>query len=212
MLGKRGTEVRIQTNGVTTVKSLIAEGAFTVSGNQTNNSNFTLKQPGSWTNIFGTAVPPVGLEGYNAGVLSVESGDEFFGGPIYTIDFSSRSFAFNVPPSGSGAGLTNIPASAITIATNAWAVNTALGLGTNYYFSGNTASCGITGIVGIPAATASYAELTIKATGDITFTNPVAIYTSDMVDTRTITNGNTACVAVSVQPGFFTNLAIVQFK
>ncbi len=57
-----------------------------------------------------------------------------------------------------------------------------------------------------------YAQLTVIATGDVIFTNRVDVFTSDMVDSRTITNGNTAVIAVDVIPGVITNMAIVQFR
>jgi hypothetical protein len=56
-------------------------------------------------------------------------------------------------------------------------------------------------------------QLTIRATGDITVTNFTAggVTTSDMVSTRTLTNGNTMVIATDVIPGVSTNIAVVQF-
>jgi hypothetical protein len=131
------------------------------------------------------------------------------------------------PSSGSGANLTalnpanlsvgNAALNAVTAdgfktRTNLFVINGVIGLGTNYTYTSGAATGGITGIGTAAGSTEDYAQLLIKATGDITFTNPAAFYTSDMVDTRTITNGNTAFISVDVMPGFATNLIILQLK
>jgi hypothetical protein len=99
-------------------------------------------------------------------------------------------------------------------ATNQWATNTLITLGTNTCTATLTANTGggITGILNAGTTTERFAQLFIKATGDVVFTNPVAFYCNDYADTRTITNGNTAWISVDVIPGVATNLAIVQFK
>jgi hypothetical protein len=57
-----------------------------------------------------------------------------------------------------------------------------------------------------------FGQLTIRATADITVTNATAGWrSSDMVSTRTLTNGNTMVIAGDVILGVVSNLAIVQF-
>lgn len=96
--------------------------------------------------------------------------------------------------------------------TNLWAINTSMGLGTNAYYTGGAQTLGVTGIANHPTNTERFGQLVIKATGDIIFTNHVNFQASDYVDARTITNGNTAVIAVHVLPNCCTNLAIVQFR
>lgn len=109
---------------------------------------------------------------------------------------------------GDGSGLTNL----FNIGTNTWTINTAFALGTNATFTSGAATGGIVGVANLPTVTERYGQMTIKATGTITFTNPTAFYTSDFVDIRVIASGNTAVIAVSVIPGFSTNLVITQFQ
>ena len=112
-----------------------------------------------------------------------------------------------------GSLVTNFPVSALTVSTNLWVTNTPIYLGTNFsaVLSANT-SGGISGVGGTVTTTEQFSQLFIKATGDITFTNPVAFMCNDYVDTRLITNGNVAIIGVDVIPGLATNLSIVQFK
>lgn len=95
--------------------------------------------------------------------------------------------------------------------TNAFSGNTFL-LGTNSVIT-TASAVNISAVGNIPATGIErYGQLTIIATADVTFTNPAPCFTSDMVDTRTVTNGNTAVIAVDVIAGVITNLAITQFK
>jgi len=96
--------------------------------------------------------------------------------------------------------------------TNQWTINGMIGLGTNYSFTVGATTGGITGVANLPTSTERFCQITIVATGDITFTNNIQIRTSDFAASRVITNGNTAVIAVTVIPGICTNLAIVQFK
>ncbi len=121
---------------------------------------------------------------------------------------------------GSGVGLTSLNAANLTadgqlprlkivgldVVTNLWTINTAFGLGTNYVLTSGAATGGITDVSGVPTATERIGQLVIKTTGDLVFTNPVAFYTSDGVDSRTFTNGNLTSLIVHVIPGFSTNL------
>jgi hypothetical protein len=134
-------------------------------------------------------------------------------------------------------GLTNIPAAQLTgsvadarlsanvpimssgfisnpvdSSTNTWAINTALPVGTNCFISQGAATIGFTAVANVPTSTERYGQLTIAATGTITFTNPASVHASDFQSSRTITNGNWCVVALDVIPGQITNMAIVQFK
>jgi hypothetical protein len=96
--------------------------------------------------------------------------------------------------------------------TNTWALDTALPMNTNkLILSSGAATGGITNVENVYPVGSQFSELFIKATGDITFTNPTAWVTSDMVDSRIITNGNYAQIAVEVN-NLITNLIIVQSK
>jgi hypothetical protein len=107
----------------------------------------------------------------------------------------------------------NLTAQSFENPTNSWAADTPFGLGTNAFFTSGAATLGITGVVNGPTTTERYGQLTILATGNITFTNLATIIrTSDFLSSRTITNGNTAVISVDVIPGQCTNMAIVQFK
>jgi len=96
--------------------------------------------------------------------------------------------------------------------TNVWVVNASIGMGTNAFYSSGAATIGIPGLLNGPTSTERYGELTIMATGTVTFTNFAGFKTSDFLTTRTLTNGNTMVVGVSVIPGLCTNMAIVQFR
>jgi hypothetical protein len=90
--------------------------------------------------------------------------------------------------------------------TNAWAVNTPFGLGTNANYASSTATFGITGVANLPSSTERAGKLVIKASGgNITFTNSTSVPLSDHLTSRVITNGYTASLSVVVIPGFSTN-------
>jgi hypothetical protein len=104
-----------------------------------------------------------------------------------------------------------VTASGYDCATNLWTIGN-FPLGTNLYYTVGANTVGISGIGNGPTTTERFGQLTIKATGDITFTNLVSIATSDFLRTRTITNGNFAVIAIDVYPGIVTNMAIAQFR
>lgn len=56
-----------------------------------------------------------------------------------------------------------------------------------------------------------YGQFTVIATADIIVTNPVAWKSSDMLLTRTCTNGNSMVIAVDVIQSVVTNFAVTQF-
>lgn len=106
-----------------------------------------------------------------------------------------------------------VTAYAWTTQTNSWALDTPIPWGTNrLVLVSGAATGGIVGISGFPASGGTV-ELFVKATGDIVFTNLATIIAaSDFVSSRTITNGNKACIAIDLVPNQMTNLAIVQFR
>lgn len=95
--------------------------------------------------------------------------------------------------------------------TNAFS-GTAFILGTNSYFS-TASDVHLISIVNPPAfGTERYGQLTIVATADLLVTNPVTWRASDKLISRTLTNGNSMCLALDVQVGGFTNFFVVQCK
>jgi hypothetical protein len=117
------------------------------------------------------------------------------------------SYQINGVLIGNGSGLTKL---------NQWdsVTNTFSGtsflLGTNSFISSGS-NIGFTGVANVPASLLRYGQLTIKATGNITVTNPATWKTSDMAVSRVCTNGNFLTMAVEVMPGIYTNAAICQF-
>lgn len=95
--------------------------------------------------------------------------------------------------------------------TNAWTANTAFPLGTNTFYTSGAATFGFTSVANGPTSTERYGQMTVKTTGTVVLTNIPSIYFSDGLTNRTITNGNTAVIAMDVVPGQVTNAAIVQF-
>jgi alpha-galactosidase len=95
--------------------------------------------------------------------------------------------------------------------TNSWAVNTAFPLGTNAYYTSGAATFGFPGVANVPAVGERVGQLVIKATGDITLTNIPSIYFSDGGTNRTITNGNTARIWMSITSGTISNALLTQF-
>lgn len=96
--------------------------------------------------------------------------------------------------------------------TNTWAVNTAIGLGTNaVYVNSGTATLGITGIANGPTTTERYGQLTIINSGALTFTNWTSLHVSDHALTRTVPATTNLVITVDVIPGQCTNIAIGQF-
>jgi hypothetical protein len=99
----------------------------------------------------------------------------------------------------------------LAVGTNAYTINTDITMNNNYDISLGTVTGGIPGIVvdGDPPNTAKqYAELTVLATGDVTFTNHPNIYTSDHLDSRTFTNGTLTTISLIWKPGggTYTNM------
>lgn len=118
---------------------------------------------------------------------------------------------------GNGAGVTNLNLATYSGATNSWTADTAFPVApplvqTNYILASGEATLGIPSIGNVPTATTYYGELTVYASGTITFTNVASVRASDFLKTRTITNGNTADIAIKVVPGRSTNMAILQYK
>lgn len=99
------------------------------------------------------------------------------------------------------------------VVTNLWSLNTPFDLGKNDFRTQGATTTGITGVANTSTTTVErWGQLTILATGDITFTNPVSMKTSDYLTSRIITNGNSATISCQVVPGRVTNLFIVQTK
>lgn len=90
---------------------------------------------------------------------------------------------------------------------------TAFLLGTNSFIS-TTSAVYFVAVTNVPpSGIERWGQLTIVAAADLVVTNPIPGWkTSDMVSSRTVTNGNTAVIAVDVQAGMFTNFVINQFK
>lgn len=119
------------------------------------------------------------------------------------------------PGNVSVAGLTNTGIEQVQTfdsPTNTWTKDAAIFCGTNAFFTSGATTCGITAVGNLPASTERYGQLTVIATGTITFTNIAAIHASDYQTSRTITNANTCVIGIDVIPGQCTNMAIVQFK
>jgi hypothetical protein len=93
--------------------------------------------------------------------------------------------------------------------TNAWALDTPIPFATNgLVLVSGAATGGITGVTGFPASANGCVELTVKATGDVVFTNVAGFRCSDGLSSRTITNGSTADIVLKVVPGVATNMYI----
>ena len=76
----------------------------------------------------------------------------------------------------------------------------------------STAAITFTGVANIPASTERWGQLTIMARGgNVAVATPASWFVSDGLASRTCTNGNNMVIALDVQPGIFTNAAIVQF-
>lgn len=102
---------------------------------------------------------------------------------------------------------------AVSVTTNSWATNTALTMVNGYQAAlGANTGCGIPGVVVQIANKEQYASLTIKASGDVTFTNTPGIKFSDYSTSRVITNGNFARIDIVLIPGFSTNAFISQTR
>lgn len=102
--------------------------------------------------------------------------------------------------------------SGFDIRTNLFTINGPIYMGTNWTYTGGAATWGVTGVGGTIGAEERYSRLTLKAEGNITFTNPAAFFCNDFSDSRTITNGNMAIISVSVMPGFATNMSVLQLR
>ena len=108
--------------------------------------------------------------------------------------------------------ITNLQVVGLDIATNLFPGGTYFLLGTN---STTTTSSDVdfVSISNTPsgAGTERIGQLLILASGTINVTNPVSWKTSDYVDTRKLTNGNSMTVRVDVQDGVVTNATFTQF-
>ena len=167
----------------------IGAGAGTVTS-VTGDTNFSIATP--------TSTPVISFTNYNGTGPFARVTGPTFSNPTFTGLLT-----------GSGQALTNVSHAA---PTNAWTANTPLILGTtNYYATSGTATIGITGVQNVPVSGTDYTELTLLSTGTITFTNVAGIKFNDGLTSRTITNGNSAVLAVTVMAGRVTNAAIVQF-
>lgn len=86
-------------------------------------------------------------------------------------------------------------------------------LGTNTVLSVGGVTIGFSGVANVAATRERYGKATILATGgNVTFTNPASVHSSDFALSRVITNGNSAQMVLDVIPGQCTNLFIMQFK
>lgn len=173
-----------------------------------------LRGDSTWATISGGGSSNITDAGYSAvvnnlvvktnltmtnGTFSVSGGNtNSFGG------YNDFTGAVNISSNLNVTG--NVTLKGIDVITNTWSANTAIGLGTNFTFTSGATTCGITDVNGASGSEERTAQLTIKSTGDIVFTNPAAFYTSDGEDTRTFTNGNLTIVLVRWIPGFSTNL------
>jgi hypothetical protein len=125
---------------------------------------------------------------------------------VLTATGTGGGTAWNVASGGGGASL--------SIATNAWAVNTSLivGSGTNWIVASGAATIGVTGVSGVASATGSIGELTVYTTGTVIFTNPASFRLGDFVNSRTIPSGYMAEIAIKVIPGVSTNILVTLSK
>lgn len=127
----------------------------------------------------------------------------FAGNLTVTTNISSTSGQF----SGNGAGLTNL--NVFYTSTNLF-VGNLFWIGTNVNLSLST-NLNFTGVANVPAGTLiGYGELTVKATGTVTVTNPASWYCNDGLTNRTITSGNLGEMSMKVIPGFSTNFIFTQ--
>ena len=110
---------------------------------------------------------------------------------------------------GDGSKLVNLP-SHFDFTTNLFS-GTSFLLGTNYTLRTAT-NVYFTAVGNVPVNTERWGQLTIIPTSNITITNPVSWYTSDGLSSRVGTNGMPVVFAVDVQPGLFTNVAIVHLR
>lgn len=83
-------------------------------------------------------------------------------------------------------------------------------LGTNTFVSLGASTVGFNGVLNVPTSSERYGTWTFIATGTLVVTNPPEWFTSDMLTSRTCTNGNTMAISVDVIPGHATNMALVQ--
>lgn len=133
-------------------------------------------------------------------------------------DFNARTFdirgtitATNAIYGLSVTATNQITASNFRVPTNLFS-GTLFVAGTNGAHS--TLSCStnlnFTGVTAAIGADYIYGELTVKATGTLTVTNPIAWYCNDGLTNRTVTNGNLAEMSMKVVPGFSTNFIFTQ--
>lgn len=113
---------------------------------------------------------------------------------------------------GTNTFLAPVTASGYSVATNSWALNTPIPFGTNgLLLVSGAVTGGITGVANFPTASEGCVQLTVVATGNVVFTNPVSIHASDGLTSRTIASGVRTVFAVDVIPGVRTNMALSNF-
>lgn len=151
------------------------------------------------------------------GAFTNDGSGNFGGAPLLdasalkTSQYVKTDASTNLVSSLDGYGWTNL--NVFDSPTNLFSGTTFL-LGTNSFISTSSAVRFVSVTNVPPIGIERWGQLTIVASGsDIVVTNPVAGWrTSDMVSSRTVTNGNTAVIAMDVQAGMFTNFVILQFK
>ena len=171
--------------------------------------------------LFGAnvTIPDWTLDYYSNGVFTTTRFMFTPEGPLVASGFSDNSSyqgtnRFNMPviATNTANNICGTFTGSFLTPTNAWALNTPITWGTNQLvLVSGAATGGVTGIAGFPAS-GGYVELVVKASGNVVFTNAFLIGASDYQNSRTITNGNTATIAIEYIPPFMTNMAIVQFR
>lgn len=193
-------------NAILTGKSNAIVG-LTAEGNFTNASLSELTYSG---NVLapGSTIARLASPTFT-GTVVLPSGQALIAPALGTIASGNGAALTSLNPANLSVGsatLNTITVDGLSARTNLFTINGTIGLGTNYTYTGGAATWGITGVNNAVGSVESQAQLTIKSTGDIIFTNPVAFYASDGLDTRTFTNGNLTTVIVHRIPGFSTNL------
>jgi hypothetical protein len=192
-----------------TLTNVISDAGSAISGVGITNGNVTIPGTLTATNVALTSVTNWGTVGRTNFTYTDSTG-------WWNTNNSAAAQGVNIKKGAVTADGTITASGVITapcydVSTNLWTIGT-FPLGTNLYYTVGASTVGISGVGNLPTSTERCGQLTIKATGDITFTNLSGIATSDFVNTRTITNGNFAVVALDVYPGIVTNMAIAQFK
>jgi hypothetical protein len=169
----------------------------------TNAANYTIRSDGTFT-VFNT--PGIGPMYFY--LQNGSSGSAQFDTTGWVLNTGSYQ--------GNGSGITNVLATTLwEYQTNAWALNTAPGTGSNLVLvSSTTQTIGIPSIQRSPASTEREGRLMIIATsGTCTVTNALNIWTSDTKTNRVVGAGTNLLMVYSILPAAQgTNVEIFTFS